>query len=138
EGWVEGLRGGTGLGVEGGCVAGAVFTAAAVAAALGGAAAQIEDDIAALARASRVLQALGPTRWPDGTETARFRFLHALFQEVIYDGLSPTHRRDMHRRVGQAMATAWAAQPGEVAAVLAMHFERGSDSAQGVKYRRLA
>jgi len=135
---VQRLQPATWLLLEGASVAGAEFTAAAVAAALGGAAAQIEDDIAALARASSVLQALGPTRWPDGTETVRFRFLHALFQEVIYDGLSPTHRRDMHRRVGQAMATAWAAQPGEVAAVLAMHFERGSDSAQGVKYRRLA
>jgi tetratricopeptide (TPR) repeat protein len=119
-------------------VAGVEFTARAVMAALGTSVPHTEDDVAALARSSRVLQPLGPTRWPDDSETSRFRFVHALYQDVIYDGISTAHRREMHRRIGQAIATAWASQPGEVAAILAMHFERATDHAHAVKYRRLA
>jgi DNA-binding winged helix-turn-helix (wHTH) protein/tetratricopeptide (TPR) repeat protein len=124
--------------LEGASVAGVDFTARTVAAALGVPAASIEEDIAVLARSSRVLQLLGRTRWPDGSETTCARFVHALYQDVVYGGLTPTQRRDMHRRIGQAIATGWAAQPGEVATILAMHFERAADHAQAARYRQLA
>ena len=94
--------------------------------------------MAVLARSSGVLQLLGPTRWPDGSETTGFRFGHVLFQQVIYDSLTASRRRDMHRRIGEIIATGWATQPGEVASILAMHFERAGDRAHAMKYRRLA
>ena len=124
--------------LEAASVVGADFTTRAVAAALGVPVPSIENDVAALARSSSVVQALGPVHWPDGSETAGFRFLHTLYRDVIYDGLTSAHRRDLHRRIAQVIATGWAAQPAEVAAVLAMHFERAADHAQATKYRHLA
>ena len=124
--------------LEAASVVGADFTTRAVAAALGVPVPSIENDLAALARSSSVVQALGPVHWPDGSETAGFRFVHTLYRDVIYDGLMSARRRDLHRRIAQVIATGWAAQPAEVAAVLAMHFERAADHTQATKYRRLA
>jgi tetratricopeptide (TPR) repeat protein len=138
EGHVQRLQPVTWRLLEAASVAGLDFTARAVAAALGASELGIAEDLAVLARSSGVLQQLGRTRWPDGSETTCFRFVHVLYQEVIYDGLMNAQRRDMHRRIGQAVAAGWAGQPGEVATILAMHFERAADHAQAVKYRRLA
>jgi tetratricopeptide (TPR) repeat protein len=138
EGQVQQLQPATWRLLQAASVTGVDFTARTVTAALGTSAPHIEDDLAALARSARVLQPLGPTRWPDDSETSRFRFVHALYRDVIYDGIGAAQRREMHRRIGHAIATAWKAQPGEVASILAMHFERAADHAQAAKYRRLA
>jgi predicted ATPase len=65
-------------------VAGVEFAAAAVAAGLEHAEEVVEARCTALAHQGRFLQTHGRAVWPDGTVTACYRFIHALYQEVVY------------------------------------------------------
>ncbi len=72
--------------------------------------------------------------WPDGTVTAQYRFHHALYQEVLYGSLSPGRREVVHRRIGARLAAGFGSHAGEIAAELAMHFERGQDFEQAIPF----
>lgn len=80
--------------VEAAAVAGADFSAAAVAAALQADPAEIEDRCARLAQQARFLRPHAAATWPDGTVAAGFGFLHALYWQGIYErvpqGAEPT------------------------------------------------
>jgi tetratricopeptide (TPR) repeat protein len=72
--------------------------------------------------------------WPDGTVTGQYRFHHALYQEVLY-GTLPTNRRvAIHRRVGARLAAGFGPRAGEIAAELAMHFQRGEDFDKAIPF----
>ena len=75
--------------LEVGSVAGATFSAAAVAAGLAHEVVEVEDWCAGLARRQQWLEACGEEVWPDGTVAGQYRFLHALYQEVVYQRLRP-------------------------------------------------
>jgi predicted ATPase len=75
-------------GLEVASVAGMEFSAAAVAAGLGQEIVQIEEICAGLARRGQFLRTNGVEEWPDGTMAARYSFVHALYQEVLYDRLT--------------------------------------------------
>jgi predicted ATPase len=87
----------------------------------------VEAVCAGLARRGQLLRALGSTRWPDGSEGARYAFVHALHQQILYDRVTAARRQRLHRSIGERLAAGWASRPSEVAAELAMHFERGRD-----------
>jgi DNA-binding SARP family transcriptional activator/predicted ATPase len=53
-----------------------------------------------------------------------FAFTHHKIQEVVYEGLPHSVRLRLHTRVGMAMESLYAAEPGERASELAYHFER--------------
>ncbi len=91
-----------------------------------------------LARRTTILIRGGDVVWPDGTASGRYDFRHALYQKVLYDDQPPALRREAHRRIGRGMARGFGAQAGEVAGVLASHFERGGESERAVFYHHLA
>ena len=64
-------------------VAGAEFSAAAVAAGLATAVQEVEEQCVGLARRALFIQPHGHTEWPDGTVAARYAFLHALYAHVL-------------------------------------------------------
>jgi DNA-binding CsgD family transcriptional regulator len=55
-------------------------------------------------------------------ELGRWRFVHALVREVLYEGLPGARLVRLHGRVGEAMEAAYAADPGPHLAELAHHF----------------
>ncbi|MGI8855586.1 MAG: AAA family ATPase, partial [Thermomicrobiales bacterium] len=57
---------------------------------------------------------------PDG---ARVQFAHALIREALYEGVTATRRRRIHRRVGEALASARDPDPDAVA----YHFQQAGD-----------
>ncbi|MCU7375179.1 hypothetical protein PEC18_31270 [Paucibacter sp. O1-1] len=61
----------------------------------------------------------------DGRIAARYAFAHALYRQVLYERLPALQRMQWHRQWAGALAAAHADNPGEVAAELALHFERG-------------
>src|SRR5262249_20990130 len=71
--------------LEAASVAGAEFSAAAVAAALEEKLDAIEERCEMLAWRQQFLRAEGLDEWPDGTLSGRYRFVHALYQNVLYD-----------------------------------------------------
>jgi predicted ATPase/DNA-binding winged helix-turn-helix (wHTH) protein len=124
--------------VEAASVVGASFSAAAVAAALGEDVDTVEERCGGLARRGQFLQASGVEEWPDGTVAEIYRFLHALYQEVVYDRLSARQRIRLHHRIGEREETGYGAQAGERAAALALHFEQGRDYTRALQYLQQA
>jgi tetratricopeptide (TPR) repeat protein len=124
--------------LEVGSVAGATFSAAAVAAGLGQEAVEVEDRCAGLARRQQWLEACGEQVWPDGTVAGGYRFMHALYQEVAYNRLPAARRVQLHRRIGEREEAGYGPQVRERAAVLAMHFTRGRDFHRAVRYLQYA
>jgi hypothetical protein len=52
----------------------------------------------------------------------RFRFVHALINQTLYEGLGATRRARMHQRVAQALEELYGADPGERLGELALHW----------------
>lgn len=119
-------------------VVGAEFAAAAVAAGLGAEVSKSEGWCAALARRERFLRTNGASEWSDGTASARYGFMHALYQEALYERVPLARRVKLHRRIGERLEAAYGEQRREVAAELAMHFEQGRDYWKAVQYLRQA
>ena len=119
-------------------VAGIEFTAAAVAAGLECAAADIEAQCATLAHHGQFLEARGRAEWPDGTVTACFGFRHALYQDVLYQRIPAGRQTRGHALIGARLEQGFGAQAGDLAATLALHFLRGRLLPQAVQYLRQA
>ena len=120
--------------LEAASVVGETFAVAAVAA---GAQCPVEDVEAvceALAAQQHFLDETGLTVWPDGTSGGSYRFRHALYQQVLYEQVGPTRRRHLHQRIGARLEAGYGAQAGEIAAQLAVHFERGGEVQRAVHY----
>jgi DNA-binding winged helix-turn-helix (wHTH) protein/tetratricopeptide (TPR) repeat protein len=119
-------------------VAGLDFSVAAVAAGLETAVEAIEEQGAELARRGQFLQTDGVAEWPDGTVAGRYRFLHALYQEVIHERLPEARRRVLHRHIGERKEAGYGEHAREIAAELAVHFEQGRDHQRAVQYLQQA
>jgi predicted ATPase len=91
-----------------------------------------------LARREFFVQAQGSSEWPDGMVSAHYRFLHALYQEVLYSRVTPGRRVELHRRIGEREEQAYRQRAHEIAAELAVHFEQGRDYRKAVQYLHLA
>jgi predicted ATPase len=72
--------------------------------------------------------------WPDGTVSARYGFLHALYPEVLYARVAAGRRLSLHRRIGEREEAAYGNQATEIATELAVHFERCRDYRRAVRY----
>jgi predicted ATPase len=119
-------------------MAGAEFSAAAVAAGLEVAVEAVEGRCAELARRALFLRPTGIAEWPDGTVVARYGFLHALYQQVLYERIPTGRRIGLHQRIGKRIEQSYGTQAREVAAELALHFERGRDFNRAIHYLRQA
>src|SRR5262249_58863181 len=114
------------------------FSISAVAAALQESAAAVEEPCEGLARRHVFIRESGASRLPDGSVAARYSFVHALYQNALYDRVSAARRAHFHQRVGEQAETAYGERAGEIAAELAMHFENAGDPYRTVKYLILA
>jgi DNA-binding winged helix-turn-helix (wHTH) protein/tetratricopeptide (TPR) repeat protein len=124
--------------LEVGSVAGAEFVVASVAAGLEMAPAAVEAVCEGLTRQGQFLEERGFVEWPDGTVSGRYGWRHALYQEVVYTRLGAGRRARLHRLIGESEEVGYGAWVSEIAAALAMHFERGCDPRRAVRYRQQA
>ena len=120
--------------LEAASVAGVEFSAAAVAAGLAQEVEHVDDGCTSLARRGQFLGARGEQTWPDGTVAGGYRFVHALYQQALYNRVSVAQRVRLHQRLGARLEAGHGAQAGAIAAELAMHFERGRDWQRAVQY----
>lgn len=119
-------------------VAGSRFATASVAAAARREPDETEAVLTALAAAQRFVRRSGIAAWPSETVGSAFEFLHALYRDVIYDELPPGRRAELHRIVGETEEAAYGDHAPEIAAELAMHFEKSPDVGRAIVYRRHA
>ena len=124
--------------LEAASVAGAEFSAVAVSAGVEQSTEAVETYCERLVRREQFLRAQGTSEWPDGTIAARYGFVHALYQEVLYEQISATRRSRLHRQIGERQEQGYGEHAKEIAAELAMHFERGRDYERAVEYLQQA
>jgi predicted ATPase len=120
--------------LEAASVAGLMCSAATVAAGVEGTLEAVEEQCASLARHGQFLEADGVEEWPDGTVAGRYRFRHALCQEVVYERLTAPRRIRLHRQIGTYLEAGYGPRVREYAAALADHFDRGRDDQRAMVY----
>ena len=124
--------------LEAASVAGAEFSATAVAVSIDNVEEAVEARCDALARRGQFLRPLSVTDWPDGTVSAQYAFMHTLFQEILYERVPVSRRVRWHRQIGARLERGYGPQARELAAKLAKHFVRGRDPWRAVQYLQYA
>jgi DNA-binding winged helix-turn-helix (wHTH) protein/predicted ATPase len=115
-------------------VAGTVFSVFVIARVLGRACDAVENRCRELAECEQFLQYSGPLRTPDGSISARYRFLHSLYQNVTYDRVNDTRRGHLHHSIGEVLERMFQEAREQIAPELALHFERAGDYFRAIQY----
>jgi tetratricopeptide (TPR) repeat protein len=97
-----------------------------------------EDVCERLSRRHSIVRAAAAEQFPDGTVSARYEFVHALYCEVCYRRIGPGRRAQLHRRLGEWIEEHWKPAINVAATFLADHFEQSGDWQRAIKYLRLA
>lgn len=95
---------------------------------------ELEERFADLERVYRLIRTIGEEELPDGSLATRYRFIHALYQNVLYSDMVSKRRILLHRQAGEQLVQHYGKQSARIAAQLAMHFERGRDFPRAVEY----
>jgi len=113
--------------LEGASVAGMECSTIAIAAGLDRPTEWVEKHCEELARRHQFLSPAWLVDLPDGTITARHRFIHILYRDVPYRLMPPMRRSQIHQRIAERGVVIYGDRRGEIAAELAMHFEQSRD-----------
>jgi predicted ATPase len=120
--------------LEAASVAGEAFAVAAVAAGAQCSVTEVDAVCEGLARQQHFLDDTGLMVWPDATSGGSYRFQHALYQQALYEQVGSARRVQLHRRIGARLEAGYGARAGEIAAQLAVHFDRGGEIRRAVHY----
>jgi tRNA A-37 threonylcarbamoyl transferase component Bud32/tetratricopeptide (TPR) repeat protein len=94
----------------------------------------LEQRLDRLERAHRLIQTRGEEELPDGALAVRYRFVHALYQNILYDSVLTKRRVMLHLHAAEQLAQHYADQTSRVAGALAAHFERGRDYRRAIEF----
>src|ERR1051326_2911207 len=119
-------------------VAGEAFSVAGVAAALGRDAAEVETQCDELVRRNVILKPGEFVRFPDGSESPGYSFLHALCRDALYRKVPTGKRSRLHGMLALADEKIYESDPNSIAAELAGHFELSGDFSRAIRYLRMA
>jgi predicted ATPase len=120
--------------LEAASVVGEEFSATAVAAGARCAVEDVEARCETLAAQHHFIEDVGVTAWPDASSGGCYRFQHTLYQQAFYEQLGTVRRMQLHRRIGGRLEVAYGGRAGEIASLLAVHFERGGETLRAVHY----
>jgi DNA-binding winged helix-turn-helix (wHTH) protein/predicted ATPase len=124
--------------LEAASIVGTEFAAAVVATSLGLEIEAVEERCDALVRRGQFIRPYGVVDWPDKTISSRYRFRHALYQDVLYERVAMSRRMRWHRQIGERLETGYGSQARDIAVELAIHFARGRDVPRAVQYLQTA
>lgn len=120
--------------LEAASVAGVEFSTSALAAGLEEDPRVVEVRCNELARQRQYLQECGVQELPNGEVVTRFGFVHALYQNVLYERLPVARRVHLHRLIGERGEEVYGERALEISTELAMHFERGRNYKRAARY----
>ena len=115
-------------------VVGAEFSSLAVVAGSESDAAAVETCCDSLARRGQFIYDFGVQELPNGEAVTRYRFIHALYQNVLYQRLAASRRVQLHRAIAEQAEHVYSVRAPEIAAELAMHFEHARDYKRAAQY----
>jgi predicted ATPase len=120
--------------LEGASAVGMEFSTVAIAAGLDMPTEWVEKHCEELACRHQFLSPAWLAQLPDGTISPRHRFNHVLYLEVPYGLVPPMRRSQIHHRIAERGVAIYGDRDTEIAAQLAMHFERSRDWPCALKY----
>jgi predicted ATPase len=120
--------------LEAASVAGVEFSTPALAAGLEEELDVVEARCSELAAQRQFIQDCGFHELPTGEVVTRYGFVHALYQNVLYERLPAARRVHLHRLIAERGEEVYGERAVEISAELAMHFERGRDYKRAVYY----
>lgn len=94
----------------------------------------VEEMLARIEKTHRLIVTCGEEELPDRSLATQYRFAHALYQNFLYDNLVAKRRVMLHRQAGEQLARHYGKRAPQIAAQLALHFERGRDFARAVEF----
>ena len=100
--------------------------------------ADVEDRLEALDRVHRLVKSLGTHECADRSLTVRYRFVHVLYQNVLYAALQPTRRASTSGKVGRSLEARYGSGATNMASELALLFETAREFARAARYFLLA
>ena len=124
--------------LEAASVGGIEFSATELAAALTRDGEAVEELCEEAVEQGQFIAEAGLAEWPDGTVSGQYQFRHAVYQEVLYNGLPETRRSRWHRLIGERIEAGYGEQASERAGDLSVHCERGRDYPRAVQYLQQA
>ena len=100
--------------------------------------ANVEESLDQLGRVHALIRVVGEEEFPDGTFGMRCRFVHVLYQNVLFASLTPTRKASWSRVVAETLLEHHGEQDSSIASELALLFEVGRGPARSAKYYGLA
>ena len=119
-------------------IEGAVFHAATLSKVLSLDSDDVEDQLDSLWRVHALIEPVEETEFPDGTFTMKYRFVHVLYQNTLFQNVTPTRRASMSRATAEALVEFYGDKSGSVAAALALLFEAARDARRSAAFFRTA
>jgi predicted ATPase len=119
-------------------VQGPEFDAAVVARLLGREAGDVEERLEVLERVHALVRLVGERTFPDGALTARYGFVHVLYQNALYAALQPTRKAAWSTAAARALLDHYGEKSAGLAAELAMLFEAGRDHGRAAEHYLVA
>ena len=111
-------------------VQGAEFHAAVVADAMDTDEVDIEESLERLQQVHAFVRKVDEEELPDGSLTLRYRFVHALYQNTLYESLTPARRTKMNAAVAASLARYYQDDITAVAGELGMLYESAREFAK--------
>ena len=115
-------------------VQGPEFDSAVVSQVLGREAAEVEERLDVLERVHHLVRLIREQEYPDGSMTARYGFVHVLYQNALYAALQPTRKAAWSATTAQALLGHYGDKSAGLAAELAMLFEAARDRDHAAEY----
>ncbi|MGH9373129.1 MAG: ATP-binding protein, partial [Vicinamibacterales bacterium] len=115
-------------------VQGHEFDSAVVAEAAGFDPADVEERFESLDRIHGLVRGVGASEFPDLTLSVRYRFVHVLYQNVLYGTLQPSRKASLSAKVGASLCTHYGDRASELASELALLFEAARDLGRAARF----
>jgi adenylate cyclase len=100
--------------------------------------ADVEERLDVLAGTHRLVKNVGTTECADRSLTVRYRFVHVLYQNVLYGSLQPTRRATTSGKVARSIEARYGSLDPSRASELALLFEAAREFADAARHFLLA
>jgi hypothetical protein len=115
-------------------VAGDPFPAVLVANAAAQHVTVVERAFEDLCRRTHLVLQRGVVRFPDGTSSTSYGFVHEFYRHVVYERVPGATAAELHRDIGSQLEARYGDRAAEIASELATHFDRGQDSTRAARH----
>ena len=115
-------------------IEGAEFHSATISRVLSRDPAEVEEQLDLLRRVHGLIELVDETEFPDRTFTMKYRFVHVLYQNALFESLSPTRRASMSRKAAGALLEFYKDNGVSIASALALLFQAARDHARAAKF----